>query len=116
MGEYADREIARQMAEQARAVERKHAQARNRKVKPRDPTISAATLAALRAATLGHDHVDLGTRRLPGPVYEETTSVLRQLGARWHGGRKLFTFAPEWSAERFAEVLRTGQRPRAQGA
>lgn len=83
----------------------------SRKITPLDPTISADALAALRAAKVGHDHVDLGTRRLPAPVFAEVRSVLRQIGAEWHAGRKLFTFTAGWSADRYAAALATGRRP-----
>jgi hypothetical protein len=83
----------------------------SKKITPRDPTIGAAALTMLRAATVGHDHVDLGTRRLPANVFAEVRSVLRQLGAEWHGGRKLFTFTAGWSAEKFSATLASGRRP-----
>lgn len=81
-----------------------------RRIIPQDPEIGREALAALRAARVGHDHVDVRAR-LAEPIFREVTSVLRQLGAEWHAGRKLFVFTASWRADVFDGVLRTGHRP-----
>ena len=112
MGEHADDLIAKQQRDYASQQMQQHTRARpGRKVTKLDPQISAAAIDVLRAAQLGHDYVDLPPGRLPAPVYAEVRSVLRQLGAEWHGGRKLHVFTRRWSAETFAASLKSGRRP-----
>lgn len=73
--------------------------------------IGPAALAALRAAVVGHDHVDLGASQLPRAVYEEATAVLAAVGAPWHKGRKRHVFGPAWDPVAFATARDTGVSP-----
>jgi predicted RNA methylase len=73
--------------------------------------ITRKALEALRAAVVGHDHVDLGATRLARDVYDEAAAVLETIGAKWHTGRKRHLFTESWDPGMFADVIETGEAP-----
>lgn len=78
---------------------------------PAGTRISERVLAALRAAVVGHDHVDLGGEQLARATYLEAAAVLETVGAKWHTGRKRHLFTASWDRAMFDDVLATGEAP-----
>ena len=76
--------------------------------------LSTEAHAALVAATVGADHVDIGapdTSALARATYTEVAAALTACGAKWNRKRKVHVFTATWDAGMFADVVAMGDAP-----